>query len=417
MGYNTRGCSSSYWHSCKSHQEKRSNMLCWSCPLNWLPEANGCEWGKGGLWGKSWQPPGSTSCLTPRNTGSARCWCFSAKLFLNTVTHFGDVYKVGKWQKQQRQPLCQRYYFFLGGIPEPMSGWLKTSPAPLIQDNFEEPSQLHRSAKVSPLLGCNRTAVQLLPPPSPTSLPPSQVSILRTTLINPLQECVPWMQVTNSMTKEWQSLALRGHLSSCTPRLLLQGHRKVRGTFAQLGERCIRIQTRSRNHRGRSFSGKIHIRRRPRQNAACFFQSTLIHSYFSHAPKCFDFYKLHTVNKPVTGVGRILCGVFHLERGRSKMALTHWAPEPNLNAFLLIQPPQVLHASVFCSPKWGDAQTYYRIVQLECVQGHRLLLLLLCLCLKALQATLLYTQCKDYRPKERKEYRRSWEGNSLPFYW
>lgn len=298
-----------------------------------------------------------------------------------------------------------------------MSGWLKTSPAPLIQDNFEEPSQLHRSARVSPLLGCNRTAVQLLPPPSPTSLPPSQVLILRTTLINPLQESVPWMQVTNSMTKEWQSLALRGHLSSCTLRLLPQGHRKVRGTSAQLGERCIRIDQKQKPPRKKLQGGKIHKRRRPRQNAACFFQSTPDTLLFF--PRSQTLWFLQTSHCEWTshrGREDPLWG-FSFGKGKKQNGLNSLSPRAKSQRISPYTTPSSSPRKCLLFTQVGRRPDLLQNSSVRiCVHGHRLLLLLL-LCLKALQATLLYTQCKDYRPKGRKEYRRSWEGNSLPFYW
>lgn len=48
------------------------------------------------------------------------------------------------------------------------------------------------------------------------------------------------------------------------------------------------------------------------------------------------------MNEPVTGVPRIHCDVFHLEKERSKMPLT-LVQGPKLEAFFLTQPPQVLH--------------------------------------------------------------------------
>ena len=187
--YSIRGCSSSYWPSCKSHQEKSSNMCYRSCPLNWRPQAGGG--GPSGCHhGVSWQwPPRSTSYLTPGNAGSARRWCFSAKFFLIAVTHLGDIYEAGKLQKTAESQFAEGNTSFSEASPRQ---WLADFKLPLLP--WSRLTLKSLASCTHPWSTSPCTTVHPLPLPSPASLPSSPILIVKTTPIHP-RKAHPWLSV------------------------------------------------------------------------------------------------------------------------------------------------------------------------------------------------------------------------------
>ena len=213
------------------------------------------------------------------------------------------------------------------------------------------------------------------------------------------------MQVTNSRTKEWQSLALRGHLSSCTPRLLLQGHRRVRGTFAQFGERCVCTDQKQKPLRKQLQGGKIRKRHRPRQNAACFFQSTPDTLLFFPCSQMLWFLQT-SLCEWTSHRGRedSLWG-FSFGKRKKQNGLNSLSPGAKSQRISPYTTPSSSPRKCVLFTQVGRCPD---LLQKSSVRIWAQAFLLLLLFLKALQAMPLYTQCKNYRPKGRKEYRRSW---------
>lgn len=143
--------------------------FCRSCSMNWLHEANGCKWYKGWPRGMSWQPPRSNP-YWPNET---------PRVLMTAVSQLSTSPKLSVWENLQSWKIAKsakrvnlpKVIFRSWGIPYPMTSWWGPLK-PWLQDNSEQPSQLHSSHQ--PCSGLNCPAGQLCPLPSATCLPPSQ---------------------------------------------------------------------------------------------------------------------------------------------------------------------------------------------------------------------------------------------------
>lgn len=166
-------------------------------------------------------------------------------------------------------------------------------------------------------------------------------------------QSVSWTEVTNSMTTEWQGLALRGHLS-CIPSLFLQGHRRVRGTSAKCGKSYMCADPKQPQLKEKLQAGQTHRRHHPGQRVPCFFPSIPDTNLFFPCSQMLWF--LETSHYEWTShKGREDArGVFHLEREKQN-GLNSVSPGATCAPISPYTAPRfpTPRASVICPPKVG----------------------------------------------------------------